>query len=297
MITKQLGQTGLKVTQLGFGAMEIRGPKTWDGRKVSEQKSEEILNAVLDAGINFIDTAPDYGLSEERIGRHISSRRDEFYLATKCGCNPRDVGDHVETHHIWTRDVVLRNIHESLDRMKTDHVDVLQMHNPTVDEVREGGLVEALQEIRSQGLTKFIGVSSTLPYLPEFMEMSVFDTFQIPYSCLQPEHHDAITRAADTGAGIIIRGGIGRGGPDSTVPGRADATVWEAAGLDELLGEMSPAEFILRYTLSHPHCHTTIVGTLNAKHLAANLAAAEKGPLADELYEEITDRVSRAADA
>ena len=127
MITKTLGRTGLEVTQLGFGAMEIRGPRTWTGRDVTEEQADAILNAVLDAGINFIDTSYDYGLSEERIGRCIGSRRGEYYLGTKCGCDPRDMGDHIETPHTWTRDNLLRNIAGSLERMKTDHVDIVYL--------------------------------------------------------------------------------------------------------------------------------------------------------------------------
>ena len=80
MITKTLGRTGLEVTQLGYGSMGIRGPRTWGVRVVSEEAADEFLNAVLDSGINFIDTSPDYGISEERIGRYISSRRNEFHL-------------------------------------------------------------------------------------------------------------------------------------------------------------------------------------------------------------------------
>ena len=85
MIKSALGRTGLEVTQLGYGSMGLRGPRTWGVRVVGEEDADRFLNSVLDAGINFIDTSPDYGTSEERIGRHISSRRDEFYLATKCG--------------------------------------------------------------------------------------------------------------------------------------------------------------------------------------------------------------------
>ena len=177
-----LGRTSLEVTQLGFGAAEL------SGGNVTEEQSERILNAVLDAGINFVDTAVDYGLSEERIGRYIASRRSEYYLATKCGCNPQG------KEHLWTRDNFFKNIHGSLERMKTDHVDVLQMHGPSPDDVRNGNLIEALREIQSQGMTRFIGISTTLPHLTEFLEMGVFDTFQIPYSCLTPIHHDAITQ-------------------------------------------------------------------------------------------------------
>src|SRR5216683_4246988 len=81
---RTLGRTGLQVTQLGYGAMELRGgPRA---RDVSDEQAEQILRAVLDSGINYIDTSIDYGLSEERIGRFISGRRDQFFLASKCGC-------------------------------------------------------------------------------------------------------------------------------------------------------------------------------------------------------------------
>ena len=86
-----LGRTGLNVTTLGYGAMEIRGARIWGGRQVTEDQAKTILNAVLDAGINFIDTANDYGRSEEFIGKFISNRRSEYFLATKCGCNATKV--------------------------------------------------------------------------------------------------------------------------------------------------------------------------------------------------------------
>src|SRR4051812_310783 len=81
---RQLGRTGLQVTTLGYGAMELRGGAR--GREISEEDAGRILNAVLDSGINYIDTSIDYGESEERIGRHLASRRSEYYLASKCGC-------------------------------------------------------------------------------------------------------------------------------------------------------------------------------------------------------------------
>ena len=144
-------------------------------------------------------------------------------------------------------------------------------------------------------MIRFIGASSSLPHLPGLIDLGVFDTFQIPYSCLAPEHHDLITRAAEAGAGIIIRGGIAQGGPDAEIQRPALNDVWTRAKLDEVLPDgMKRAELILRYTLSHPHCHTTIVGTCNPAHLAENLAAAERGPLPPELVDEITARVARS---
>src|SRR5919112_497438 len=91
-LTKRtLGRTGLEVTDLAYGAMEVRGSRIWGGRPVTEGQAETILNAVLDSGINFIDTANDYGRSEEFIGKYLSRRRDQYYLATKCGCTVEQV--------------------------------------------------------------------------------------------------------------------------------------------------------------------------------------------------------------
>lgn len=291
----KLGRTDMQVTRLGYGSMGLRGPRTWGVRVVSDQDSHRMLNAVLDAGINFIDTAPDYGIAEERIGAAISDRRDEYYLATKCGCVYTQHDDHLEIDHLWNADVIRDNLHTSLRRLQSDYVDLLQFHGGDAETLQQAGLIDLLQQFRDQGLVRWIGVSSKLPNLSGLLELDVFDTYQIPYSCLAPEHHDAISAAARRGAGTIIRGGIAHGGPDAEIERPQLNEVWSAARLDELLDEgMTKAELILRYTLTHPDCHTTIVGTCNHDHLAANIAATERGPLADDLYQQVTDRVAEA---
>ena len=293
MIRKTLGRTGLDVTQLGYGSMGIRGPRTWGVRVVSEEAADEFLNAVLEAGINFIDTSPDYGISEQRIGRYISSRRSEFYLATKCGCVYTQHEDHLEIDHVWKKDVIQRNIEASLERLQTDYVDLLQFHGGDAATLEREGLIELLMNFRDQGIVRFIGASSSLPHLPGLIDLGLFDTFQIPYSCLAPRHHDLMTKAAKTGAGIIIRGGIAQGGPDAEIQRPALNDVWTRAKLDEVLpAGMHRSELILRYTLSHPHCDTTIVGTCNLRHLAENLAAVAQGPLLPDLYQQVTLRVA-----
>ena len=275
--------------------MGLRGPRTWGVRVVSDSDADVFLNAVLDAGINFIDTSPDYGVSEERIGQFIASRRSEYILATKCGCDYQQHDDHLEVIHTWTRDVLLRNLETSLERMQTDYIDLMQFHGGDAETIKCAGLVETLLEFKAQGLIRFIGSSNSIPNLQGMIELDVFDTFQIPYSCLAPSHHDLITAAADTGAGIIIRGGIAHGGPDAEIQRPALNDAWTAAGLDDLLSEeMNRAELILRYTLSHPHCHTTIVGTCNHDHLAENVRTLDKGPLPADVYQEVTDRVRTA---
>ncbi len=294
---RPLGRTGIPVTRLGYGAMEVRGPRIWGGRPVTDEEASSILAAVLDDGITFVDTANDYGLSEQYIGRFLANRRDAYTLAPKCGCTMVPAGDHDETPHIWTRDHLLWNIDDSLQKLGTDHVDLLQLHNPSVEQVEQGKLVEVLQEIKAAGKTRWIGISSTVPHLATFIAWGVFDTFQIPYSALERQHEQLIQRAHAAGAGTIIRGGVARGEPGEG-QGNADRwNRWEAAHLDEL---MDPGErrthWLLRFILSHPGIDTTIVGTKNPAHLAANVGAAEVGPLPPDRYAEAKRRLDEAGD-
>ncbi|MCC7352762.1 MAG: aldo/keto reductase, partial [Anaerolineae bacterium] len=278
--TAIFGRTNLRVTRLGYGAMEVRGPRIWNGRPVTEKQAETILNAVLDAGINFIDTSNDYGRSEEFIGKYISHRRSEYYLATKCGCTVVRRDENTDdTPHVWTRENLFRGLHESLQRMKTGYVDVMQLHNTPLDVCEQNNLVAALQEMREQGKVRWIAISTTLPHLPGYIKWGVFDLFQIPYSALQREHEGWISKAAEAGIGIIIRGGVARGEPGVGLGGSDRWQKYDEAKLDELRepGESRTA-FLLRYTLTHPHAHTIIVGTLQPEHLQENLEAVARGP-------------------
>ena len=107
----------------------------------------------------------------------ISHRRDEYYLATKCGCHNTTEGIAFEPGHQWTAEQFHHNINESLRRLKTDYVDLIQMHNPTVKEVEQNNLIQVLHDIKASGKTRFIGVSSTALHLTPFIESGVFDTF------------------------------------------------------------------------------------------------------------------------
>jgi aryl-alcohol dehydrogenase-like predicted oxidoreductase len=294
--TRTLGRTGLQVTALGYGAMELRGPPR--GREVTKGQAAEVLNAVLDAGINYIDTSIDYGQSEELIGELISGRRSQFYLASKCGCL---VGEAAATapppgspnRHIFTPENIIAGVEQSLRRMKTDYLDVVQFHgSPSKQTLEENGSVEAVMDLKRQGKVRFIGMSSTLPNLVDHIEMGVFDVFQIPYSALQREHEDVISSASRAGAGIVVRGGVARGGPGKEEGNFWD--LWQKAGLDDLLDGMSRMEFVFRFTLSHPDLDTTIVGTINPRHLQDNLAALAKGPLPADVYAEAKRRLDAA---
>ena len=124
--------------------------------------------------------------------------------------------------------------------------------------------------------------------------MGVFDVFQIPYSAVEREHETAIAAASAAGAGIVIRGGAAKGAPATDKHTGLQWERWRQARLDEVLQDMDPVEFVLRFTFSHPDMDTTIVGTVNPAHLEANLAALRKGPLPPDLYAEAKGRLAAA---
>jgi aryl-alcohol dehydrogenase-like predicted oxidoreductase len=292
-----LGRTGATVTKLGYGAMELRGPGGTFGASKALRHAEvdRLLNSVLDAGINVIDTSPDYGDSEEHIGRCISSRRDEYFLASKCGCPVGQPGPSGRgaREHIFTRGNIRAGVEQSLRRMRTDRIDLVQFHaSPARTTLEDNDSVAELEALRDEGKVRFLGMSGTLPNLTDHIAMGVFDAFQIPYSAVEREHEDAISAAARAGAGTIIRGGVARGLPEppkgvpdqyrSMFQARRDR--FEEVPTADLLGDLSAMEFMLRFTISHPDLHTTIVGTSNVEHLEANVGAARKGPLPPDVY-------------
>ncbi len=187
----------------------------------------------------------------------------------------------------------------SLRRLNRESVDIIQLHNATVEECESGDLVQALSDIRDQGMARWIGASTTLPDLPELLRWGAFDVMQIPYSALQREHEDWIAEAAKEGVGIIIRGGVAQG--EHRVDEAPLGPMWETferANLVELMEEgESRSTFVLRYTLSHPNADTIIVGTTSPTHLQENVDAVMRGPLSADVYKETKRRLDTAGES
>lgn len=296
METRKLGNTGLSVTALGYGAMELR--------HVDERTASVLLNAVLDGGINYIDTSPDYGPSEEFIGRAIAHRRSEFILATKCGCNIDAAGKGIpDQKHIWTREKLTQNIENSLRLLKTDHIDIWQLHGPFPKELpggRSDEVIETMVELKRQGKVCAIGMSfktggktdpsqSPSAYgfelTPFFLSWQVFDVIQIIYGGMERQNENIITAVARQGVGVVARGVTRKYKPNY-------AEIFAQARLNELCepGE-TMNDFLIRFTQSHPGVSTLIIGTKSLDHLAANIHAARKGALPARTYAEAKRRL------
>lgn len=300
--SRRLGPTGVDVTVLGYGAMELRGEPR--GPAIADEDAGRLLNAVLDEGISLIDTSVDYGRSEELIGRYLAGRRSEYFLASKCGCPLGELPADAQPPfpHDYSAGNIRAGLDQSLRRLRTDRLDLLQVHmSPGRAQLEASGTIETLVGLRTAGKVRFLGMSGTIPNLSDHIAMGVFDVFQIPYSAVQREHEDLITRAVAAGAGVLVRGGAARGataqdkdwshGPLGLAGGEGQRR-WEASDIEELLDGMSRHEFVLRFTLSHPGLSSTIVGTSDIGHLRSNVAIAEKGALPEELYEAAKARLS-----
>lgn len=301
MQTTTLGKTGLEVSRLGIGLSETGFNLSAD----DEAQAREVINSALDQGINFLDTAACYGLSEEQLGNAVSHRRDEFVLATKAGhFLPRGEGED------WTANVITESIERSLKRMKTDHVDLLQLHSCSVEVLERGDVIDALQRVREAGKTRFIGYSGDNENAEWAVDSGIFDTLQTSFNLVdQKARARLFPNAARQGMGIIVKRPIGNAvwaaaedpRPYQHIPTYTEeyfrrATVMQAEGA--LPSE--PDDRILTalgFLFAHDEVDVAIVGTQRRHHLESNVQLVNSRlPIAAETVTALHKRYDRLAD-
>ncbi|NNN18956.1 MAG: aldo/keto reductase [Acidimicrobiaceae bacterium] len=293
------GRTGLKVSRIGFGGMELAGPPR--SPKLSSGQARNLILAAMDMGINYFDTSIDYGISEELIGHAVRHRRDEVILATKCGClvGAEDKG---ESTHVYTHSNIRDGVAQSLKRLNTDYIDVMQFHgNPTRRQLVEEGGLEMLMELKRKGIIRHIGLSTRKPYVNELLDLDILDVYQLPYSSIQRQHEDVAELVSKSGRAVVARGVVARGSVAkewSSIPiGMADGqaqNIWDKANIDELLGGMSRIEFMIRFVVTSQWVNVVLTGTTNLAHLEENITAAEKGALDADMYDAVLERLTAA---
>ena len=284
MERRPLGSTGLKVSVLGFGAGPV-GDAT-----LSEDEAGRLLHGVLDAGINLIDTAPSYGTSEERIGRHLQGRRGEFVLSTKCGYGVPGVED-------WTGPCITQGIELALRRLRTDVIDVMHFHSCPVEVLERPGVVDALTRAVEQGKVRVAAYSGDNQALAHALGTGRFGSIQVSVNLFDQRAIDwGIALARERGVGVIAKRPLGNapwrfwerpGAPDvSLYWDRMRQMSLETRGLD--WGELA-----LRFAAFVPGVASCIVGTTKVENLVRNVRALEHGPLAPEHVHHIRDAFRR----
>lgn len=289
METTMLGKTGLEITRLGAGLAELG---KYDPTSDDVAIVGHVLNAALDKGINFLDTSSCYGNSEVLIGKTVSHRRSEFILATKCGHARGEF-----TGQNWSEETITANIDRSLERMKTDYLDLVQLHSCDAGVLERGEATQALLRARDAGKTRFVGYSGDNEAALIAVESGVFDTLQTSYNLVD---QDARTRlfgpAEQRGMGVIIKRPIANGawGAESSPSAYADE-YFRRSGLMAAEGPISgaPADRILLamgFVFAHETVDTAIVGTGNPAHMLANIEMLDRLPIFDEAVEELYRR-------
>lgn len=290
MELREYGNTGMKVSTLGFGGSEI-------GSNVSKQDVETLLNTALDAGLNVIDTAECYGNSEELIGDVLSHRRDDYYLFTKCGHAAGVDGPD------WDAKVLEQTIDRSLRRLKTEYVDVIHLHSCSEEVLRQGAVIEVLQRAKEAGKTRFIGYSGDTTDALYAIETGVFDSLETSLNIADQEAIDlTLPEARKRNMGVIAKRPIANAAwTFDTLPEDAYPFVYwrrlQELGYGFLAGNdvQAAVETALRFTLSTEGVDTAIVGTTKPNRWQQNADLVAKGALPQELYDEIRTRWKEVA--
>ncbi len=292
METRQFGKTDMQVSVLGFGGAEIGFDQAPD------DVVARLLDSALDAGLNVIDTAECYLDSEEKIGRAVSHRRGDFHLFTKCG--------HPEgpSKEDWRPDSLLRSIERSLRRLKTDRLDLVQLHSCSEEELRKGDVIAALQTAREKGYTRYIGYSGDGQAARYAIECGAFDALQTSVSIADQEAIDlTLPLAQQRQMGVIAKRPIANAAWRYTEkPENAyHQPYWERLrklGWDDF-ARANPRQAVssaLRFTLVAPGVHTAIVGTSKPDRWRENAALLEDLPPSRDEFEGIRSRWRQVAD-
>jgi aryl-alcohol dehydrogenase-like predicted oxidoreductase len=299
MEKRTLGRTGLEVSALGFGG----GPVGFLGTE--QERVAEILNFLLENGVNFIDTAAGYPGSEEAIGNAVGHRRDEFVLVSKCGQAFDDLDGEA-----WSATVISQTVDRALRRLKTDHLDVMLLHSCDQEVLEKGEAVAALIKARDAGKIRHVGYSGDNEAAVYAAGLEAVEVIETSVNiCDQANIGTLLPIAIKRDIGIIVKRpvanaawmGVGEqpgfyANYTTTYAERFIAMGITTGGLG-FDDEAAWPEIALRFTLSQPGVTTAIVGTTNPSNAARNIAATAKGALPEATIAKIRTAFSNAESA
>lgn len=236
-----LGKTGLKISRLGFGGIPIQ--------RIDAAGTKALMQQLAKAGVNYIDTARGYTVSEEYLGEALEGMRDQFVLATKSMAR--------------TKEEMACDIEISLHNLRTEHIDLYQVHNPNLAQLEEvigtGGALEALLEAREAGKIDHIGLTAhSREVFEKALSLDWVETIMFPYNIVETQGEELIKACAEKNIGFI--------------------DMKPLAG-----GAIEDATLALRYIVNNPDVTVVIPGMADEKEIAENLAAVqEAAPLTDD---------------
>jgi aryl-alcohol dehydrogenase-like predicted oxidoreductase len=277
MIYRDFGNTALKVSAIGFGAGEI------GDYNIPDSNVEHLLNFALDSGITLIDTARGYYASEERIGKFISHRRNEFILSTKIGYG-------IEGYQDWSYDIIIAGVDEALKILKTDYIDIVHLHTCTKEVLKNNGVINALLKTKELGKIKVAAYSGENEDLAYAVNTGNFGSIQTSVNITDQRDIDTtIAGAKSKGMGVIAKRPIANAPWRFTEQpfGNYAEHYWLRWKKMSLNFDIEPNELFLRFTAFAGGIDTAITGTANIHHLSDNIRIVEKGPLPEDIYNSI----------
>jgi aryl-alcohol dehydrogenase-like predicted oxidoreductase len=289
MDKRAFGKTDMQVSILGFGGAEI------GFENVSLGVVKDLLAAALDQGLNVVDTAECYAGSEELIGQAVGNRRKDFYLFSKCG-HGENFSD------AWSKEEIAKTIERSLKRLKTEHLDLVQLHSCAEDMLKKGEVIEALQKAKKEGKTRYIGYSGDGADALYAVNSGAFDALQTSVSIADQEAIElTISKAREAGMGVIAKRPIANAAwRNKSKPSNSYIVeYWERLrklNYDFVNGNIShAAATALRFTLSIPGVDVAIVGTAKAGRWKENADLLAKGLLSEEEFAAIRSKWKEVA--
>lgn len=246
---KVLGKTGLKISKLGFGGIPIQ--------KVDAETTRKLVEAMIEKGINYIDTARGYTVSESYLGEALEGVRDKFVLATKSMSR--------------SKEAMAKDIEISLGNLRTDYIDIYQVHNPSMQQLEEvmapGGALEALIEAREAGKIGHIGLTAhSVEVFEKAIELPWVETIMFPYNIVERQAEDLIHKCAEKNIGFIVMKPL--------------------AG-----GAIEDATLALRFICANPDVSVVIPGMFDVKEIEKNLASCENSSPLSETEKDAIQKV------
>jgi len=288
---RSLGHSGLEVSVIGFGCMSLGE---------DHGANERLIHAALDRGINFFDTADLYqhGENEVTLGRGLIGRRHDAIVATKVGNQWRADGSGWD----WNprKDYIKASVHGSLKRLRTDVIDLYQLHGGTVDDPTDEA-IEAFEELQEAGAIRHYGISSIRPnVIARWVSRSRLTSVMMQYSLLDrrpEEEYLALLGRHDVG--VVVRGGVAKGLLASKPP--ADYMDHDRAAVESVqhllgsaVGEGTRAQTAIRFCLADPAVSTVACGIRTLEQLSENAAAADLPPLDADTLNALRSRAPRS---
>jgi aryl-alcohol dehydrogenase-like predicted oxidoreductase len=290
MEKRALGKTGMEVSVLGFGGAEI------GFEDASLKDVDKLLGSALDEGLNIIDTAECYANSEEKIGRSVAHRRSDFFLFTKVGHESGLGGKD------WDIDMMEKSIVRSLKLLKTDTVDLIQLHTCSKEQLEQGDVIALLERAREKGQTRFIGYSGDNESAIAAIDSGRFDTLQTSVNFAEINDCRAkLPRAHEAGLGVIAKRPIANAAwryldaDDYNEYYKAYVARLKELKYPFLSDSDRAASIALRWTLAQPGIGTAIVGTKNPKRWHDNARILSEGALDPEIIGQIDEAWDKVA--